>query len=467
MNLGMLGRTVVGLAILGLITSIATPATAVSSPDYPMETRTHFAEDDTIIVRNETISLENTTERTTNTRTNGSLDSGTTEITNTTTPKTGDATNDSVAGTTSSSSDDTGGNGTATTADPTEATTGVANTTGAAENATTKVTDTTPDTLQNSTTKLATTTTKTVNETLNQTTKTTDTKINDSLLWDTASLNTDHTEENYSSGNTFEATNELAKAPTRYQKQTVPTWQNQGPSSSNGGPPPTPGIAVVSLGALFVGAFGRWSLPMTDTLLSITPRLGTVLSLRPAFESRGWWSRLRRIFIPFGYSRYDDSDPLTHTERTALYERICRSPGVNLSSLAEAEDMPLSTVRHHLRVLTWEGLVEDRKIRGKRRYFPVGVEDTEATAALEDEAMGRVLESLIHRGSSNVSSLADDLDRDPSTITHHLQCLEEAGLVKRHRDGRSVTNTPTARARAMLQTHASSTSVANWDARSD
>lgn len=152
------------------------------------------------------------------------------------------------------------------------------------------------------------------------------------------------------------------------------------------------------------------------------------------------------------YSRRDDSDPLAHDKRSAAYELIQRSPGVNPSALADRLDIPLSTTRHHLRVLEQEGLVKDRKIAGKRRFVALGTEASEHVAALRDTATARVLRVLARHGPSSVSGLAEYLERDPSTVTHHLKRLESASLVDRRRDGRTVTNELTKSARSLLRT---------------
>jgi len=148
----------------------------------------------------------------------------------------------------------------------------------------------------------------------------------------------------------------------------------------------------------------------------------------------GW-----RVGALLGYQRWDDSDPLEHEVRSALHDRIEAAPGATMTELAEATDTPLSTARYHLRILGFEGLVSAEQIRGKRRYFP-GYADPDALGpALDDEAVAAVLEAVADEPDS-VSGIADRLDRDPSTVTHHLQRLEDEELVERERDGRAVVN---------------------------
>ncbi|WP_049924586.1 helix-turn-helix domain-containing protein [Halopiger djelfimassiliensis] len=140
----------------------------------------------------------------------------------------------------------------------------------------------------------------------------------------------------------------------------------------------------------------------------------------------------------FGYSRYDDSDPLENDRRRAVYETIRADPGCYLSQVRDRTDVSLSTVRHHVRVLEEEGLVTSVKVGGKRRYYLEDIEHAELEAALAEPAKRDVLEALADLGPARNGTLADALDRDPSTVSHHLSSLETDGLVVRERDGRAV-----------------------------
>jgi len=152
---------------------------------------------------------------------------------------------------------------------------------------------------------------------------------------------------------------------------------------------------------------------------------------------RDWAARILGLF---GYKRYSDDDPLEHETRERLYECIRDSPGVYLSEITEETGLKMGTARYHLRILEFENLVTSEEIRGRRRYVPVGTEWAELEAALHDETTARIIESLADEGPDSVTGLAERLDRDPSTITHHLDRLAEDGIVERERDGRAVVN---------------------------
>jgi len=171
--------------------------------------------------------------------------------------------------------------------------------------------------------------------------------------------------------------------------------------------------------------------------------LTTVLSLLQAWTDR--------ILAFIGYKRYSDDDPLEHAGRRQLYEAIRSSPGTYLAELSEETDIERETARYHLRILEFENLVSHESIRGRRRYFPVDTEWKGLQAALNDDPTAALIDTLERHGPATVSGLADRLDRDPSTVSHHLDRLAEDGIVERERNGRAVVNRLTAGAANALE----------------
>lgn len=171
--------------------------------------------------------------------------------------------------------------------------------------------------------------------------------------------------------------------------------------------------------------------------------VGTLVSL-----IRNWIGRLLTIF---GYQRYSADDPLEHETRAQLYECICDSPGTYLSEIKDETNLTMGTARYHLRILEFENLIVSEQIRGRRRYVPVGTAWAELEAALQDDSTAQILEALVNHGPDSVSGLAEHLDRDPSTITHHLDRLASDGIVERERDGRAVLNKLAEEAQIVLE----------------
>lgn len=141
--------------------------------------------------------------------------------------------------------------------------------------------------------------------------------------------------------------------------------------------------------------------------------------------------------VVVGYTRHDELDPLENDARQRVFEAVRAAPGTYIAGIVDRTDIPRSTVRYHLRVLEREGLVAGETIGGKHRYAPASA-DIALEAALEDGPTAAVLEAVARFEPVNVGGLADELDRAPSTVSHHLDRLVDDGLVERQRDGRRV-----------------------------
>lgn len=140
--------------------------------------------------------------------------------------------------------------------------------------------------------------------------------------------------------------------------------------------------------------------------------------------------------------RFDPTFENDH--RQAIFETIEAHPGLCLSAVGELCDVSLSTVRHHVRILADDGYVRSVSLYGKRRYFPRWMGDLEFRAAMSEPSKRALLEALATIGPASTTRLATELDRDASTITHHVTKLESVGLVDRETVGRTVETALTA-----------------------
>lgn len=224
-----------------------------------------------------------------------------------------------------------------------------------------------------------------------------------------------------------------------------------GPTSGMGTDVPMPAGAAFGVGAVAAAAVAR------SGILSGMTSFGATLAgaLVPvSTRSSALLDRLTRLFIPLRYSRYDDSDPLDHEAREAVFGVVKERPGAYLSEVAKRAGLPLSTTRHHIRVLEREDLVSGAKVRGKRRFYPANTSGIELTAALNDEATAAVLDAIARLSGASVSDLANNLGRDPSTISYHLQRLADDDIIVREREGRSVMNRLAPEIRSALEPEA-------------
>lgn len=150
-------------------------------------------------------------------------------------------------------------------------------------------------------------------------------------------------------------------------------------------------------------------------------------------DSPGPWTLPYPVLV-LGYTRHVDDDPLDNDARRRLHEAVQASPGAHIAALVDRTEIPRSTARYHLRVLEGAGLLESGTVRGKHRFVPAG-EDLTVAAALHDPPTRAVIEAVDRDEPLAVSTLADRVGRAPSTVSHHLDRLADAGLVERDPTG--------------------------------
>jgi DNA-binding transcriptional ArsR family regulator len=64
--------------------------------------------------------------------------------------------------------------------------------------------------------------------------------------------------------------------------------------------------------------------------------------------------------------------------------------------------------------------------------------DSPLLRALTEPARLEVLRVILVHGSSDIATIAEHLPQDRSVISRHLKTLEDAGILRRHREGRRV-----------------------------
>lgn len=209
-------------------------------------------------------------------------------------------------------------------------------------------------------------------------------------------------------------------------------------------PSPTPAIdcsttaETVQTGSISVPDSDRIT---TDTL-ALAPGVASVIDV-PADAPPV-------LVVLLGYSQFSDSDPLDHEGRQELYGAVAESPGTYVAEVAATTGLSVSTARYHLRILEREHLIRTEKVRGKRRLYQGRTGESEVAAALNDGATAAVVEAVDRHEPASVSELAEVLDRARSTVTYHVQRLDEAGVLSRERDGGSVRVELTSAARAAV-----------------
>lgn len=148
------------------------------------------------------------------------------------------------------------------------------------------------------------------------------------------------------------------------------------------------------------------------------------------------------ILAWFLYHRIKGHDVLDNEKRKAIYDEVCREPGLGVKDLAEVADVSYSTASYHLQRLEDADMVVSSKRGKKLCYFQNGGTFTESERELlkvlrNEGAMQVFLDIHQHPGTYR-TRIADRLDVSTTTVNWHLDGLVDAGLVREDRDGRTA-----------------------------
>lgn len=125
-------------------------------------------------------------------------------------------------------------------------------------------------------------------------------------------------------------------------------------------------------------------------------------------------------------------DTLELGPRKKIYEEIRDSPGLHLREIDRKLDIPLGTIRYHLRVLEKRGLVIAREEGKYKRYYVKGEvdkSDKKIMAFLRKEIPRTIILFLMEYPGSTHKEINEALEVAPSTLSYHLKKLKNKDIV--------------------------------------
>jgi len=165
----------------------------------------------------------------------------------------------------------------------------------------------------------------------------------------------------------------------------------------------------------------------------------TVRSSRPSAAAEG--PRLIDLAI-LAMAAGDDA-----STRRRIYECVNEHPGLHQREIARQLDLDASHAEYHLYHLAKAGILRTEETDGYKRYF-VALDPNEAVpeGAVQPEdrpwlglfRQKRPLEIVAHllqEGPSQMGPIADSMDIAKSTLSYHVDKLQDEDAVERVRDG--------------------------------
>lgn len=148
------------------------------------------------------------------------------------------------------------------------------------------------------------------------------------------------------------------------------------------------------------------------------------------------------IFTILGFRIVDHSNAAGVLKRKHIYAFIKASPGICISEIANNMGLNRGTLRHHLKILETENMVEARSDHGKVHYFQNNstYEDKEKLVilALQNEMTRRIISKILDEECNTNGDLARTTGISKGTVTWYIKQLKELDLIEENQVGRST-----------------------------
>lgn len=132
------------------------------------------------------------------------------------------------------------------------------------------------------------------------------------------------------------------------------------------------------------------------------------------------------------FSRMAPEEALEHPERRRILDLVTAVPGIHFQDLRRRLQLPTGTLVHHLDRLEKARHVSSAHAGGRRGYFARGAVDHAAMRTqtfLRSPAVRAAYDAVQAQPGVTSFALSQALGCSPSTASHHLGRLAEAGLV--------------------------------------
>lgn len=169
-----------------------------------------------------------------------------------------------------------------------------------------------------------------------------------------------------------------------------------------------------------------------------TPDLGLPLDLAVTITAGAALAAVPLIRL---YRRLDREELLDNPLRDRIYETIREEPGATAADVADTVDTSYHGARYHLDLLAEFEMVTKHRIEGSIRYALAEEGDPESVrraAVVSEPRRASIVRALIDDDGLSTSEIARRADIAPATASHHLDRLQETGLVTKERDGVAV-----------------------------
>ncbi len=131
----------------------------------------------------------------------------------------------------------------------------------------------------------------------------------------------------------------------------------------------------------------------------------------------------------------------TPVTRARIHALVRADPGIHIRRIAALSGLSWNTVQYHLRRMEGAGLVASQKVEGNVCYFDKvagAYKGKTGQALLRDPRNALLARHLVDHGGLSQREIAEGLGLAASVVHRRVTKMEQAGLIERVSEGRSV-----------------------------
>jgi predicted transcriptional regulator len=166
-----------------------------------------------------------------------------------------------------------------------------------------------------------------------------------------------------------------------------------------------------------------------------------VLALAAIFIANG----VRHAAAAAAYARIQPPEILDNDLRNRIYQIVVNRPGMSAREVQRQSGASWGTVVYHLRQLEHHRLLRSQGVGRARAFYEAGPRlaglET-GLALLWNERLATVAREVLRTPGTTQEALVASTSIPQRTVSHYLQKLEAAGLVRETRDGRRASYFP-------------------------
>ncbi|WP_255336928.1 winged helix-turn-helix transcriptional regulator [Methanosarcina sp. KYL-1] len=148
------------------------------------------------------------------------------------------------------------------------------------------------------------------------------------------------------------------------------------------------------------------------------------------------------IFAILGYRVVEHSNALGNRKRKDIYAFIKDRPGAYIGEIANQMKLNRGTLRHHIKILEAENMIEAQCYHRKVRYFQnnstYDEKEKRVISAFQNEMTRKILLNILKEECNTNMDLARTIGISRSTISWHMKQLKELDIIEENKEGKSM-----------------------------